>query len=283
MQIPVLRPLLLPLVLLALVVGACQPTAAAMPRLDDPKEILEEALRTTAELDWIHARVEATAEGGIVGGDELAASLEGDLDLDKRDFHAVIEGPEVLGGIDGAELLLVGTEMFTRFDGAASPSGEKWTRTTLGADNDPRSGIPPTPAIAVALKSILDDPSVSASLVGMEPCGAAQCYHVALTVAPELIGRAMSGDLFAPNGSDGGPVDGSIPEVVLDVQVEEATRRLMSVATSVTYAGTTVDVRATFTKHDVQVDLLEPRENEVQDSPEGGPDILEQVDGLVPD
>ena len=50
------RVFLLPAVLLAVLVAACgDSTAEALPRLDDPKEILEEALRTTAELEGAFA------------------------------------------------------------------------------------------------------------------------------------------------------------------------------------------------------------------------------------
>ena len=51
------RVFLLPAILLAMLLGACgNSTAQALPRLDDPKEIIEEALRTTAELEFVHAR-----------------------------------------------------------------------------------------------------------------------------------------------------------------------------------------------------------------------------------
>ena len=54
------RVFLLPAILLAVLLAACgNSTAQALPRLDDPKEIIEEALRTTAELEFVHARLEA--------------------------------------------------------------------------------------------------------------------------------------------------------------------------------------------------------------------------------
>ena len=57
------RVFLLPAILLAVLVAACgDSTPEALPRLDDPKEIVEEALRTTAELEFVHARLEAAAE-----------------------------------------------------------------------------------------------------------------------------------------------------------------------------------------------------------------------------
>lgn len=252
-----------------------------MPRLDDPKEILEEALRTTAELDYVHARVDARVKGGLVGSEPVVGSVEGDIDLDRRDFRAVIDGEALVGGSGRAELLLVGTELFTRFEeGATGGAAPKWIRSTLGAESDPRSGIPPNPAIAVALKSVLDHPSLGATLEGSEACGTVRCYHVEVTIAPELIGAAIGGGLFGPGDGDEGPVNPAIPAIVLDIRVEEATRRIASIATNTTVAGTTVDVLAQFSEHDVQVDLLAPREDEIDDNT-GGSGLDGMFDGIL--
>lgn len=269
--------------LVALVLAGCQATAAVLPRLDDPKEILEEALRTTAELDFVHAEVEARVEGGLVGAEPIAGSVVGDIDLDRRDFRAVFDGEALTGSTSRIEVLLIGTQMFTRFeDEASGAAAPKWIRSTLGADSDPRAGIPPNPAIAVALKSVLEHPSLTATLEGSEACGTVQCYHVNVTIAPELIAAAMGGSLFGPGGDGEAPVDPAIPPVVLDIRIEEPTRRIVSIATNTTVAGTTVDVLAQFSKHDVHVDLVEPPVNEIDDNMGGGSgldDLLEGVGG----
>lgn len=288
MHTHVTRLLLLPLILLTLLVGACQPTApAALPRLDDPAEIMEEALRTTAELDFAHVRLDASANGGQLGNQEISYVIEGDIDLDRRDFHVVTEGSmgEALLGTQRVEMLLVGTEAFIRYQGQGrGVEGDKWMRTSLGAGQDPRAGIPPNPAIAVALKTLLEGEGLDTTLTGMEACGEGQCYALEMTVEPELISQAMGGVLFGGPGVDiePGAVDPAIPEVVLDIRIDEATRRLMSVSSDLTYQGTTARITATVSNHDVKVTFLPPPPDQVDDTTGGlQQQILDQVGNEV--
>jgi hypothetical protein len=290
-----LRLFLLPVVLLAVVVAGCNPTAEAeaLPRLEDPQEILEEALRTTAELEFVHAKVDAsmTGDGGQVFGTQ-AATLEGDMDLGQREFHALLTatGGDATG--QQAELVLVGTDMFTRTQGGpfGNSSDGRWQRMPIDAANDPRNGIPATPAIAVALKALLGDPGIKSTLEGMEACGDRQCYHVTVTIAPDVTWRAVNGALIGGQpGAEIGPPDPSIPEIALDVMVDEATRRLMSVSTTLALQGVTADLAATFSNHDVEFDLVPPPADDVADPNVGGgfsapgaaPEILEEV-GATP-
>ena len=83
------RLFLLPaVVLVAALAGACQPSAEALPRLKDPNEILEEAIRTTAELEFVHARLEAATAGPGVA---QQYTVDGDINLSKREFHATAD------------------------------------------------------------------------------------------------------------------------------------------------------------------------------------------------
>ena len=268
------RSFLLPAVLLAaLLAAACQPSAEALPRLDDPKEILEEAIRTTAELQFVHAKLEGatTADGGA-----QQYTVEGDIDLAQREFHAMAEAG--MGGISQkAELLLVGTDMFLRLQDSGlvgvdgSGADDRWQRQPLDGGSDPRNGLPATPAIAVALRALLDDPGITTALEGMTDCGDRQCYHVTITVDPEVTWRAINGGLIggAP-GNEIGPPDPAVPELVFDVKVDEATRNLVSVATSIAAEGQSVDLAATLSAHGVEFDLLPPSPDDVVDLDLGG-------------
>ncbi len=293
MHTHVTRLLLLPLIVLTLLVGACQPTApAALPRLDDPAEIVEEALRTTAELDFAHVRLDASASGGQLGNQAMSYVIEGDIDLDRRDFHLVTEGNmgAAVLGTQRVEMLLVGTEAFVRYQGMGGglEGSDKWMRTSLGGGQDPRAGIPPNPAIAVALRTILEGEGIDTTLTGMEACGEAQCYALKMTIDPELITQALGGVLFGMPGGVGGELDPeavpdpAIPEIVLDVRIDEATRRLVSLSTSVTYEGTVAEVTATLSNHDVKVTFLPPPPDQVDDNSGGiQQQILEQVGNEV--
>ena len=258
------RVFLLPAILLAVLLAACDSTAQTLPRLDDPKEIVEEALRTTAELEFVHARVEAGAD---VMGESQRYTLEGDLNLVQREFHANVDLEGGGAGVQQrAEILLVGTDMFTRTQDPTlgAVRDDRWQRIPIDAGSDPRNGIPATPAIAVALKGLLADPGITANLEGVKACGDRQCYHVTLTVDPEVTWRAVNGALVgAPPGGELGPVDPSVPEITFDVLVDEATRRLMSLSTSVALQGQSVDLSATLSNHDVEFDLVPPPPDQV--------------------
>jgi len=264
-----LRVFLLPAILLVAIVAGCDSTAQALPRLDDPKEILEETLRTTAELEFVHAKLEAAAE---VMGESQNYSLEGDLNLAQREFHAAFDLQG--GGMQQrAEILLVGTDMFTRTQEPTlgAVRDDRWQRIPIDAGSDPRNGIPATPAIAVALKALLSDPGLDAKLVGMETCGDRQCYHLTLTIAPDLTWRAINGGLFgAQPGVEPGPVDPAVPEITLDVMVDEATRNLMSLSSSIAIQGQSVDLTATLSNHDVEFGLVPPPPDQVMQSNVGG-------------
>jgi len=265
------RSFLLPVIaLLAALVAGCQPSAEALPRLDDPKEIIEEAIRTTAELEFVHAKLEA-ATGAL--GQTQQYTVDGDIDLAQREFHALAEMGA--GGVSQrAELLLVGTDLFLRLqDSRAAPpsAADRWQRQPLDGGNDPRNGLPATPAIAVALKALLADPGITSELEGMTSCGDRQCYHVTITVDPEVTWRALNGGLIggAP-GNEIGPPDPAVPELVFDVKVDEATRNLVSLATSISAEGQSVDLAATLSGHDVEFDLVPPPADQVIDSDIGG-------------
>jgi hypothetical protein len=267
-----LRLFLLPMVVLAVVVAGCNPTSEALPRLDDPREIIEEALRTTAELGFVHAKVDAAITSGAEMMGVQGATLEGDLNLGQREFHATMTADGGGLGQQQAEILLVGTDMFTRTQTSipGDPANGRWQRIPIDAGSDPRSGIPATPAIAVALKAVLGDPGIKTALKGIESCGGGQCYHVTATIAPEVTWKALNGGLLGGEpGADVGPPDAAVPEIVLDILVDEATRQLMSVKTSIEAQGVTADLAATFSNHDVEFDLLPPPPDQV-DSNAGG-------------
>lgn len=275
---------LLPVALLAaLVVAACDPTAAALPRLTDPDEIVEEALKTTAELEYIHARIEIDAQAAGFGGD-MSYVVDADIDLGRREFHAVVDGDLALIGNQQIRLLLVGSELFTRTE-AAGP----WQRAEVAPGTDPRAAIPPNEAIAVALQALLADPAVQPELRGMEACGGGECYHIVLTITPELIGRVMDGAIFgAPPGQDPEPVDPGIPEVTLDILVDERTRNLVSIATELAVEGVSAKVSVEFSNHDVALRIVAPPPAEVEDasSNEGGfieEEILDTVEDQLDD
>ena len=94
---------------------------------------------------------------------------------------------------------------------------------------------------------------------------------VLITVSPEVTWRAINGGLIggAP-GNEIGPPDPAIPELVFDVKVDEATRNLVSVATSISSEGQSVDLAATLSGHDVEFDLLPPSPDDVTDDNAGG-------------
>ena len=274
----VTRPFLLFALAIAVLSGACNATAEALPKLDDPTEILEEALRTTAELEYVHARVDVAAD---IMGSSQSYAVDADLDMGRREFHAVVELAGNGAIAQRVELLLVGTDMFTRMQGGGFgvENDGRWQRTALGQGGDPRAGIPPTPAIAVALGELFEDEGLTATLVGSKACGDRQCYEVQATIAPELTWKVVNGGLFGGQpGAEPGPPDPSIPQVVVTILVDEATRRLMSMHTKIDVQGQAVELTATLSNHDVELRIVPPPPDQVSDPIEG---ILEEVGGEV--
>jgi hypothetical protein len=288
--------LFVPLAVIVVALGACGPGTPAMPRLEDPREIVAEAIRTTAELEYVHARLELEAQAadpaGGVGNTSMGYAVDLDLDLVRREFHALLEGNLGPGGSMRAELLVVGNEMFSRTEGDASLGASVgWHRTPMVPGGDPRAGLPSNDVIAAVLDGFLDDPGLELRLAGMEDCASGTCYHVTATVAPDLTWRVVNGQLFGgPAGGVDRPVDPNIPVVAFDLLVDEGTRRLISLSTSVAVIGTATSVRMTLSDHDREVRFVPPPPDQVQDveqfAPGGGMDgggvILEDVGNEAP-
>jgi hypothetical protein len=285
-----------PLAVIAVVLGACGPGTPAMPRLEDPKEVVAEAIRTTAELEYVHARLELEAQAadpaGGVGNMTIGYVVDLDLDIVRREFHALVEGNLGFGGgVMRAELLVVGNESFTRTEGDASLGGPVgWRRTPMGPGSDPRDDLPPNDVIAAVLDGFLDDPGLELRLEGMEDCASGTCYHVTATVAPDLTWRVINGQIFDGPGAVDSPVDPSIPALTFDLLVDEGTRRLISLSTSTALIGAATTVRVMLSDHDREVRFVPPPPDQIQDveefAPGGGMDgggvILEDVGNEVP-
>jgi len=256
--------------LLGAVFVACEPSVEALPRLDDPHEIPGQAIRTTSEIEFVHLRLEANLGGAA---DAQRYVIEGDLNLPTREFHAVADLAGLAGTTQRGELLLVGTDVFTRTEGDAmfgNPADGRWVRQPIDAASDPRNGLPATPAIALAIKTLLDDPGVAVTLVGIEPCGDRQCYQLTVTIPPEVTWLALSGGLLGgdPDSENAGAPDPSIPAIELEVMVDEATRNLAAMSTTIDSGGQTIQLAATLSNHDVEFALLPPPPDQVIDQSE---------------
>ena len=168
----------------------------------------------------MHARLEAAQE---VAGESQRYTLEGDLNLAQREFHAAVDLEGGPGVQQRAEILLVGTDMFTRTRippralrpttaGSASRSMQAATRGTASRPHlrSPwRSrGCWPTRG--------------SANLAGIEACGDRQGYHVTLAVDPEVRGGPSAAHSSACHPAGSSPVDPAVPEITFDILVDEA-------------------------------------------------------------
>ena len=87
----------------------------------------------------------------------------------------------------------------------------------------------------------------------------------------------------AQPGEDVGPVDPAVPEITLDVLVDEATRRLMSLSTSIALQGQSVDLTATLSDHDVEFDLVPPSSDQVIESNATGATPAPMAPGVILD
>ena len=257
------RVFLLPAILLAVLLAACDSTAQTLPRLDDPKEIIEEALRTTAELEFVHARLEA---GTDAAGQSQSYTIDGDLNLAQREFHANMD----LAGLAAWSNVprscssaptcsraprILAWALFATIAGSAFRSMRAAIRGTAFR---PRRRSPSRSRDCWPTRG---SPRTSSA---WRPVAIGSATTSRSTVDPEVTWRAVNGALVgAPPGGELGPVDPSVPEITFDVLVDEATRRLMSLSTSVALQGQSFDLSATLSDHDVKFDLVPPAPEQV--------------------
>lgn len=241
------------LVVLAVALTGCGPSSNGQPLLTEPSEIVMAGVRSTASLQFVHARLDMDmpnfAPGGAAGGFSSKSSIELDIDLTTRSLagHTLTN----MGGPDQAsDTILVDGKQFTR------NAGE--TRWTLFPNLGAQQPFPSNDQIVAAIETAIGGSGVVLHLEDAQACGDATCYHVVADLDP-----TSAWQLFAPivggGAADGpAPPDLNLRPVTLDVLVDQPTRRLVGLATTVPIQGFAIGLQLMLTNHDVPVAIAAP-------------------------
>jgi hypothetical protein len=189
----------------AILVGACSSTPS-VPALTDPKAILTGSAASLKDLKTVHFA--ATVDGEIkldLGGTGTGSAIklagttvEGDLDMAGKKFHAALNAPAMFGLT--ADLIVLDQVTYTK----VSLMSDKYQKSTSTGDSagtgDPQKAID-------ELTAFLGKPEVAPVKKADEKCGDQDCYHVSLPLTSNDISGAVGGALGSSAPSGTGTVD----------------------------------------------------------------------------
>jgi hypothetical protein len=205
------------------VLAACQ----GAPSLTDPKEIIAQGLDATADLKSFHVSVEVDGTVSIPGSTGTlrleGTTVEADIDVDGRQVSLTFAVPSAFGL--AGDVLITGQDMYVR----TSATGTKWSHSELGG------AIPGASAAASPdIQSMIDDVREFLAKDGVVTtkkddiaCGDRQCYHVQVSIPPELMTDADA----ATSSFDPSTLFGDA--LVLDLLFDREELWLTEIATSV--------------------------------------------------
>ncbi|HEV8545375.1 MAG TPA: hypothetical protein VGQ64_03725 [Candidatus Limnocylindrales bacterium] len=247
-------PLATILVVLAVALTGCGPSSNGQPLLTEPSEIVMAGVRSTASLQFVHARLDVDmpmfAPGGAAGQLSSKTAMELDVDLTTRS----LAGRVVTSGRGGADqvsdVILVGGKQFTR-----SAPEIRWTLfPNLGGQQPFASND----QIVAAVETAIGGSGVVLSLGDAQACGDATCYRVVADLDPMSAWQLFAPIITGVVGAEPLPPDLNLRPVTLDVLVDQRSRRLVGLATTVQVQGFAIGLRLTLTNHDVPVAIAPP-------------------------
>jgi hypothetical protein len=253
----------------ALLVG-CTPSGPAT-LLTDPHEIMARAVRSTAALSSIRVHAEMSVSmaglGAGVGGD-VRATLDADVDLAHRVMagRTVSQLPAGFGGGQAGnaqqiqEFISLPDAQFSRNGGAG-----RWTKFPTGGFGGPAG--PTNGQIASLVDGLISSPGVRLDLGEAASCSLGTCYHLTAMVDGKTALNALGAALGQPAGDTGGV---TIPDLVFDLMIDEATGVLSEVRFQTAIQGTSVKLLATFTNPDIAVQIVAPPPASVDDITKNG-------------
>lgn len=244
------------LIVMLAVLAACRAT----PALSEPSDIITQGLNATSELTSFHVSlaVEGTVSMPDSGGtfDLEGTTLEADIDLESENVHVTFAVPALMS-LSG-EVLVIGSDLYVM----TSLTGDKWSHSDVG------SMIPgASPEASPDIQSVIDEveafllkDGVEATKLDDVDCGGRSCYHVQVSLSPELMNDHEDGDDASaePDASlDAGAIFGDA--LVLDLLFDRENLWLTEVSTSVDSAELgSLSATITFSAFDEAVELSPP-------------------------
>jgi hypothetical protein len=218
----------LPVLAVAAVLGACSPSAPAASRVSDPRQVVVEALKSTAALEAAHALVRVDILDG--SGRHFAANAEGDVNVASRELDVSATFDPPVFGTRSARVVVTGGFVFSNTSGSWSASG--------GPGRDPLQGVPTTAQAAATIAAAIQDPATSVTLAGTEACAEATCLRIRADIPADVAWRALNSLAAASGGRTGSlaPPPSGFPGLGIDLWIEQDTLRLRQ-ASNVTKVG----------------------------------------------
>jgi len=245
----VLRRLAPALVVMLAVLAACQ----GAPALTDPAEIITQGLDATADLKSVHVSVEVDGTVSIPGSTGTVSlegtTVEADIDIEGRQVSLNFAVPSLFS-LSG-DVLIIGQDMYVK----TTLGGTKWSHSELGGVI-PGASAAASPDIQSMIDDIhefLDKDGVVTTKKDDIACGESQCYHVQVSIPPDLMTDADA----ATSSFDPATLFGDA--LVLDLLFDREDLWLTEIATSVdsetagTFSGT-----ITFSAFDEAVTVSPP-------------------------
>lgn len=233
---------LLPPVLLVVLVACATPKPSL---LSDPNEIISRGMDATGKASSFHVDVHLggrlTSEPGGISFNLDGTTASGDFDVAHRLGRVTFDAPGLFG-LSG-EVIQIGADSYVK----TKLTGEKYTK----ASGDVNAAADPT-AIFGEVAGFLDREGVKTARLADASCGDGTCYDVTLTVPGSLLSQAT--------GADGlGLGQLATGDVVLDLQFDQQTLRLVQLSTDIDGGGTgSASVLVIVSHYDQAVEVSPP-------------------------
>ena len=242
----------------AILAAACNTPAASRP--SDPRAIAVDAVAATAAVTTLRLHIEVattTAAAGNQAAGRTSVTVDADVDLPTRQFagSAAMQMAPMQGGIGGplrqvSDVIVTSTATFDR-----DSSTGRWRKFPTNPGGG-FCGGPTNAEIAAAVAKIVADPSTRFEAGEAASCTLGTCDRVIVRVPGASLGVAL-GALF------GVPVDqalgqAAIPDVDVDVLVDQATSIISEVRAGFTTQGTTVQILLALSNPGQPVQIVPP-------------------------
>lgn len=249
-----LRRLAPALIVMLAVLAACQGT----PALTDPADIIAQGFDATADLKTFHVSVavDGTVTMPETGGTFSleGTTLEADIDIEGEQLSFSFAVPAMMG-LNG-DLRIIGQDLWVK----VSMLGTKWQHMDLGEFLPGASAAPSavaSPDIQAMIDQVRDFLAKEGVVTTKEEdvnCGDRKCYHVQVTIPPEVMTDAGTDAVpsFDPSTIFG-------DALVLDLLFDRENLWLTEVATSIdSEEAGTFSARVTFSAFDAEVTVSPP-------------------------
>lgn len=237
----------------AILAGACgDPAGPARPT--DPRAIVSDAVRATALLPSarVHAEMRISMGPGLgagAGNGEMTMLVDADIDLVNRQLtgRSTWRAPAAFGGGGDqvSEMIVTRAATFTR------EANGRWMKIPV----EPGAAGPTNEQIVRAIETLVADPTVRLELVEPVACSLGTCDHVLVHVGGARLLDVLGPMLGMPRDFDG---DQAIPDLELDVRVDQGTSLLSEIRYAMTIQGTSTQLLLAISNPGVPVQIVPP-------------------------